>query len=335
MATKGFIIIGLGIFTFLTLSQTPRALESGIRRYLEQAFPGSRPQVRISAPLFWFNSGDLKRITVQMSGFDASRFPIPTTGTANPSANGPYPASAPSSTPPQTADATSPNTEVPGASSEHPAEPDARPAGSPTPGPALGLNPTLKFEHTQWARVDRVNITLNDFRFYGRHIQSFRAALPNVRYDFGLAKKQHLLRLGGSGQGTLQVTLSEDDLNQAVVLDRPDIRALRIHLDARQVRVTLEYHTILGWVPVTVTGQLGIVGGNAIYFTNPAISAVRVQFPQAVTDYILKRVQNLNPVFDIDKLALPMDVELTGIQLTANSLSVYAKVQMPEGVAGG
>jgi hypothetical protein len=136
--------------------------------------------------------------------------------------------------------------------------------------------------------------------------------------------------LGGSEVGTVDTVLSEEDLNQAITFDRTEIRNLRIHPEPGHLRITLEYHTIVAWVPVTVTTRLRIVDGHAIYFSSPAITAVSVSLPQAVSDYIIKRVQALNPIFDLNRLDLPMDVDLTAAESVQGRLLVHGTIRIPD-----
>jgi hypothetical protein len=324
LLTKALVLVGLGIMVYLGLGQTPRVLEQGIRRYLQSTFPGSKVHVWISAPRLWFQSGNLDRVRVRMSQFDASSFPIPVAGIQSP---GHGPRVTPSAT------STTPSMPGPSATPGTPAAPPASPetgVASPAPGSSAPQPRNAPTPATHWAKIRTIDISLLDFHYVGMHIESFTATMPDILYDFDLARKKHMLRLGGSGVGSVQVLLSEADLNAGFRIESPDIRSFRIHLEQGRVRVTLEYHTPVAWVPVSAAAQLMVVEGHAIDLVSPTISAVGVTLPQVATDFILKRLKNINPVFDLDTLNLPLYASLSDIQTTPAGVTVSGVVQAPQ-----
>src|SRR5205085_2788203 len=95
------------------------------------------------------------------------------------------------------------------------------------------------------------------------------------------------------------------------------------------VRVSLDYRTPLGWIPVGVTGQLAVENGFAINFVTPVITALNIHLPQLITDMIIKNTQDINPVFDLDRLKLPMDVRLTRADSSAGHIAIRGVIQLP------
>ncbi|HET6387617.1 MAG TPA: DUF2993 domain-containing protein [Armatimonadota bacterium] len=346
MAAKGFILAGLGLLAFFGFLQTPRALAHGLRYYLEKMFPGATARVHIGAGPFWFLTGNIDDVNIDLAHFSATQFPIPTNGSADltgdvpaqaagspgaagssvseaEQAGGVFDVHSSSENVNRISDAPSETTVPRNESADTGTEPGPRSAGA-------GHEDHKKPGHrTRWAHIGNIKVTLKDFSFFGRSLRELRVELPDVRYDFGLARSRRLLRLGGSRPGTLLIRLSSEDLTQATVIDRADIRSLLIHTEDGRVRVTLDYRTPLGWAPVSVSGQLELVQDHAIYFTHPTISAANISLPQAMTDFILKRVENLNPVFDLDRLALPMNVALTDVTSTETGLVVRGTVRIP------
>ncbi|MCA1595617.1 MAG: hypothetical protein LC772_04225, partial [Chloroflexi bacterium] len=330
MVAKGLILIGLGVFAYFGLLSTTRVLERGIRSYLQKSLPGATVQVHVAADPFWIFSGNLRRVSLGMSHFDASQFPILTTSgeasaggaethTASRADVGVEPAFTgargqtsggedlartlvgsayevrPAEEPAPGAATVEelPTAAPPGSTRSDPesqlsAGPvdgqhrrtDEAPMGhspdvvlaegpggnGPSAGAAPGESPSggAVGGHgmIRAARIDEIDLNLSDFTYQDQHISRFHARIPEVEYDFGLARRKHLLKLGRSSPGTVEIGLSEADLNSAVTLDRPDVRDVHVYPEAGDLRVTLDYHTVLGWVPVAVNGQLSVVDGH-------------------------------------------------------------------------
>ncbi|MDQ2730844.1 MAG: LmeA family phospholipid-binding protein [Armatimonadota bacterium] len=208
----------------------------------------------------------------------------------------------------------------------HPAANQQSPEGDIPPN---ALSASVGSPTSRPARIGLLDIHFTDFQFGARHITSLHAQIPGIRYDYGRLLKERAPHLRGSGAGSLDVALSGDDLNEAAAMDRQDIRALRVQPGEGHLLVTMDYHTLLGWVPVSVTGRLSIVDGHAIEFVDAAISAGTVSFPQAVTDYVLTRVKTLNPIFDVWTLHLPVDIHLHSVEMVEQGVNMKATLQVP------
>lgn len=278
---KSIILLCIALAVYLLASESHRLLEYAIHLFLRKTFPGCHATVSLAVQPLWFLSGDFEKISIEISNFDGSHFPLP--GGDRPTPEGEAPPSQRSISPPS----------------------------------------------ARTAQIGLLELHFTDFQFGARHITSLHLQIPGIRYDYHRLLKERTSHLFGSASGSLEVALSAEDLNEAAALDRQDIRALHVQPGKDHLRVSMDYHTLLGWVPVNVTGKLVVVDGHAIEFTDAAISAGTVAFPQAVTDYILTRVTTLNPLFDVRTLHLPLDVRLDTIEMVEQGVNVKATLQVP------
>lgn len=166
-------------------------------------------------------------------------------------------------------------------------------SGFSTPGLPLFTEPSKPRDGI----LRRLSLDLRDFSLNGLHIESLRAAIPDCRFDLGLALSKRRILLTQSGVGTGSVSLRDRDLEPFVLAKFHDIKRVSIRFANGRIHVEGHGQFLIVDTDFTVDARLGIVDGCKLMLQDATIL-----FDGQPTDESSRQalIQTMNPVVDLN-----------------------------------
>ncbi len=176
-------------------------------------------------------------------------------------------------------------------------------------------------------RLGTLNLKLKDFVLAGLKVDRLEASIPDCRYDFGLAKRDHRIVLTKSGIGTGKVTLSQDALGAFILYKFHEIKSVTVHLADELIAIDGHGEFLLFSTDFKITGRLEVIGGHALQLVDAMMTFDDRSVDDASRETLLRA---LNPVVDLNKdLHLERAFELEGLRLDHGSLEAWGKATVP------
>ncbi len=182
-------------------------------------------------------------------------------------------------------------------------------------------------ERSQVGHVDMLRIELSDFDFGRLHIQSLSAAIPNCRFDQGLALRSRQVRLSRSGVGTGSVQLNEKDLERFVLKKYKEIKRVSVRIDRGKVWVEGYGEFLIAKTDFEVIADLRIENGTRLHLDHAKIYLNWVRADEPARNVLLK---TLNPIVDLNRdLNLFDAIQMDRIELKRGTLTAFGSTRIP------
>ena len=190
-------------------------------------------------------------------------------------------------------------------------------------------------ERSTKGKVKSLVIDLSDFRLRGLRVERLRAAIPDCRYDLGLALGKRTFRLSRSGEGTGWVKLRDADLADYILAKYAEITHVTVRSGPGFVSIDGSGDFLVVKASFSVLGRLVPEGGRRLVLVEPMVFLDGKRTTGAVADALL---QTLNPVVDFDEdLGLEGAVDVESVRHVAGGIEATARVRVPakrEAVSG-
>ncbi|MBX3096751.1 MAG: LmeA family phospholipid-binding protein [Fimbriimonadaceae bacterium] len=176
-------------------------------------------------------------------------------------------------------------------------------------------------------RIDLLRLNLSNFSLRGLRVARLEANIPDCRYDFGLARREHQIRLSRSGEGTGQVEIRAADLAEYIVAKFAEIKTCTVELRG-------------GWAWIEGYGEFVIVKSNFAVIARVipdgsrklALSEAKIYFDWQRADALAAKVllDTLNPVVDLDAdLGLHGAVDVESVRCADGLLVAAGTTRIP------
>lgn len=198
-----------------------------------------------------------------------------------------------------------------------------------TPGLPLYTEP----DRSAYGRIGLLRIELTDFSLKGLRIESLSAAIPNCRYDYGLALRRRQMRLSRSGVGDGEVKILAPDLEKFILHKFKDIKRVSVKIDRDKVFVEGYGEFALITTNFLVIATLDFPDGNRLELAN-----AKIFFDDRPADAGSSRIllSKLNPVVHFaDDLGLHDAIKLKKVQLRDGVLRAWGDTKIPVRPAEG
>ncbi|HZH98660.1 MAG TPA: LmeA family phospholipid-binding protein [Fimbriimonadaceae bacterium] len=193
-----------------------------------------------------------------------------------------------------------------------------------TPGIPLFTEPQL----SKRGRVRELRLELSNFRLAGLHVDSLTSAIPECRFDYGLALKQNKIRLSQSGEGSGQVRIRAQALADFILKKFKEIKRVTVKIEKDKVFVDGYGEFLILNTNFSVIAKLEPVDGTKLALAHAAIF-----FDDKPADEASRKVllDTLNPVVDLNKdLKLHGAVTVERVTLRDGILEAFARTRIPE-----
>lgn len=172
-----------------------------------------------------------------------------------------------------------------------------------------------------------LSLRLTDFTLRRLRVAELSADIPNCRYDFGLAKGQHKIRLSRSGVGRGFVKIREGDLAEYLVAKFHEIKRCTVKVDRGVVWVEGYGEFLIFKSDFQVIANLVPVGGDKLALADAKVYFDWRRADKAAADAILK---TLNPVVDLNEdLGLCGAVSVDRVTLHGGILTAEGDTKIP------
>ncbi|MCG9896297.1 MAG: LmeA family phospholipid-binding protein [Fimbriimonadaceae bacterium] len=176
-------------------------------------------------------------------------------------------------------------------------------------------------------RLDRLTISLRDFRLRGLRIEELGAEIPNSRFDLGLALKEKKIRVTQSGEGTGWVKILENDLAEYIVAKFAEIKSATVKIDRDVIWVEGYGEFLVVKSDFAVIAKVASPDGRRLMLENAKIY-FNWQRADPFASQALLRI--LNPVVDLDKdLGLAGAIDVKSIRLRGGHILASGSARIP------
>ncbi len=175
--------------------------------------------------------------------------------------------------------------------------------------------------------VRKLNLELSNFELNGLRIQRLSAAIPDCRFDAGLAMKSRQIRLSQSGTGRGWVEVLEQDLEPFILKKVREIKRVKVKLDRHKAWIEGYGEFLIAKTEFLVVADLEIEQGTRLNLTN-----ARVIFEWQKADPFAQKalIDALNPVVDLQKdLDLYDAFFLEKLELKGGKLRAEGQTKIP------
>ena len=176
-------------------------------------------------------------------------------------------------------------------------------------------------------KIDDLRIELKDFKLGALQIQNLESAIPDCRYDFGLAVRKGRIRLSESGVGVGSVTITAPALEAFILHKFHEIKSVHVEIKGGSVKVSGYGEFLIIHTHFEVTAGLGAVKGTQLVLSDAVITFDG----KPADEYSRKALLDvLNPVVDLDRdLKLYGAIEVSRITLEGDVLKAEGKTRIP------
>lgn len=179
----------------------------------------------------------------------------------------------------------------------------------------------------QTGRLRELRLELDRFSLAGLRIDHLEAIIPDCRYDLGLAKREHKIRLSHSGEGQGLVRIKEHDLEDFVLHKYREIKSVSIHLRNGRAEVEGEGEFLLIRTRFHVVAKLSPVDLRRLSLTDATVDLNGEPAGPEASAALLK---GLNPVVDLDKdLRLHGAIDVGDVALERGNLTARGATRIP------
>ncbi|MBX3111791.1 MAG: LmeA family phospholipid-binding protein [Fimbriimonadaceae bacterium] len=183
-------------------------------------------------------------------------------------------------------------------------------------------------DRSKSGRIGTLGLRLSDFTLRKLHVHRLDADIPDCRYDFGLARDKHRLRLSRSGTGTGSVTIKEADLARFIMAKFPEITDCTVRADKGVVWVEGHGRFLLVTTDFTCIAKLGVVDGTKIVLQDAKVYFDWNRVDGPARDAVLKL---LTPVVDLDRdLGLFDAVTVDKVDCRDGKLVASGRTKIPQ-----
>ena len=182
-------------------------------------------------------------------------------------------------------------------------------------------------ERSKSGKIGELRLRLTDFTLRRLKVAELQANIPDCRYDFGLAKREGLIRLSQSGEGQGFVKLREEDLAQYLMKKFREIKRCTVKLDGNTVWVEGYGEFIIVNTEFAVIADLGVEDGTKLVLKNAKVFFDWLRADGPAVEGLLK---TLNPVVDLQKdLGLFDAVYVEKIKIQKGILTASGRTKIP------
>jgi len=182
-------------------------------------------------------------------------------------------------------------------------------------------------ERSTAGKVGTLRLRLSDFTLRKLRVAKLDADIPGCRYDFGLARDKHQLRLSRSGVGVGTVRVREDDLARFIMAKYPEITNCTVKADKGVVWVEGHGRFLLITTDFTCIASLGVVDKTKIVLKDAKVYFDWNRVDGIGRDAVLKL---LTPVVDLDRdLGLLDAVDVKTVDCRAGFLVATGATKIP------
>ncbi|MEQ1822292.1 MAG: hypothetical protein ABL949_07275 [Fimbriimonadaceae bacterium] len=175
--------------------------------------------------------------------------------------------------------------------------------------------------------VRNLRIELFNFDLKNLHVESLKAAIPDCRYDYGLALSKRQIRLSRSGIGLGTVRIKSDDLAKFILSKYKEIKSVTVTVSNGKAFVEGYGEFALLSTKFLIISTLSSPDGKTLELAN-----ARVFFDDRAAEAASARVllSKLNPVVHLDKdLGLLDAISIKGIRLEQGYIEAWGDTKIP------
>ncbi|MEZ0327502.1 MAG: LmeA family phospholipid-binding protein [Fimbriimonas sp.] len=192
---------------------------------------------------------------------------------------------------------------------------------------AEGLPLYTEPNRSQRGILRTLNLDLTDFILRDLHVQSLKAAIPDCRFDLGLALGKREIRLSRSGEGPGEVVLSADDLEKFIPIKFHEVKRVKVRLDKDKVFVDGYGEFVLFDAEFSLVARVEALEGNKLILAHARILIDGKPADPAAATVLL---DTLNPVIDLDKdLLLYGAISVQKIRVADGRLVAECRTRIP------
>lgn len=176
-------------------------------------------------------------------------------------------------------------------------------------------------------KIGDLVLDLQDFELRGLKVKSLHAEIPDCRYDFGLAKSKHAIRLSRSGVGVGSVEIREKDLADYIVAKYSEIKSCTVKVYNGVVWVEGYGEFLIVNSNFAVIAHIGVQDGTKLNLTD---AKIYFDWRRADAEAGKALLKSLNPVVDLRKdLGLYDAVSVESVSLEEGILKASGKTKIP------
>ncbi|MEQ1932401.1 MAG: hypothetical protein ABL962_00785 [Fimbriimonadaceae bacterium] len=182
-------------------------------------------------------------------------------------------------------------------------------------------------ERSKRGIVRTLRIELFNFDLRNLHVESLKAAIPDCRYDFGLALRKKQIRLSQSGVGLGTVRIKATDLEKFILSKYQEIKRVSVKLEKGKAFVEGYGEFALLSTNFLIIATLGSPAGEALELEN-----ARVFFDERPAEAGASRIlmNKLNPVVHLNRdLGLLDAIKVKGIRLENGYVEAWGDTKIP------
>lgn len=145
--------------------------------------------------------------------------------------------------------------------------------------------------------IESLELELTDFVLRDLRCESFRAQIPNCRFDFALARSKKQVRLSQSGIGSGTVEILAKDLPPFILKKYREIKSVEVSLDEGRVRVKGRGEFLVLTADFEISARL-VTNGAQLLLKD---AVVRLDGKPADADSQEALMNAINPIIDFDR----------------------------------
>ncbi len=182
-------------------------------------------------------------------------------------------------------------------------------------------------DRSQAGKLDRLNISLQNFRLKGLLVQELKAEIPDCRYDHALALSERQLRLSRSGVGKGEVAIAQEALADWIVAKYAEIKTATVKVFDDVIWVEGYGEFLIVKTNFRVIANVESTDGTTL-----ALTDARIWFDGRRADGLAAEtlLKTLNPIVDLDEdLGLYDAVKVEWIRLRDGVLRAGGDTKIP------
>lgn len=191
-----------------------------------------------------------------------------------------------------------------------------------------GLPFTLEENYSKSGQIDEFILDLHDATLAGLPAERVYVRVPDVRYDFRVARSKKVFRLTDTGIGEAEIVVTEQGLAEYILHKyKPHVLAVRVTITPEKTVVEGRAIVLIGEFHFRAEGQLVPREGIYLDLAQPKISVEGYEAPPETARVI---AQWLNPIIDgIQDLHLSDGLRVSELKLEPGRMIARGTAKVP------